>query len=134
MSTPSTHVDLSHMDRNLALEAVRVTEAAATAGLLARIRRGLRGRTSRELAATHDALVTVEEGSVMGGAGAAVMEALHAEGFELPVLQLGLPDVFTEHGDPGRLLASMGLDEAGIERAIRTRFATLLSPAVKAVG
>ena len=88
----------------------------------------------RELAATHDALVTVEEGSVMGGAGAAVMEALHAEGFELPVLQLGLPDVFTEHGDPGRLLASMGLDEAGIERAIRTRFATLLSPAVKAVG
>ncbi|WP_372661882.1 1-deoxy-D-xylulose-5-phosphate synthase [Hydrogenophaga sp.] len=60
----------------------------------------------RELAAKHDAFVTVEEGSVMGGAGSAVMEALHAEGIQLPVLPLGLPDRFIEHGDHGRLLAA----------------------------
>jgi 1-deoxy-D-xylulose-5-phosphate synthase len=88
----------------------------------------------RELASSHDALVTVEEGSVMGGAGSAVMEALQSEGFALPVLQLGLPDTFVDHGDPARLLAGLGLDAAGIERAIRARFGDLLAPAVKAVG
>jgi 1-deoxy-D-xylulose-5-phosphate synthase len=76
----------------------------------------------REMALSHDALVTVEEGSVMGGAGSAVLEALQAEGLQLPVLQLGLPDAFIEHGDPARLLADVGLDAAGIERAIRQRF------------
>jgi 1-deoxy-D-xylulose-5-phosphate synthase len=88
----------------------------------------------RELASSHDALVTVEEGSVMGGAGSAVMEALQSEGFALPVLQLGLPDTFVDHGDPARLLAGLGLDAAGMERAIRARFGNLLAPAVKAVG
>ena len=88
----------------------------------------------RELASSHDALVTVEEGSVMGGAGSAVMEALQAEGFALPVLQLGLPDTFIDHGDPARLLASVGLDGVGIERAVRARFDELLAPVVKAVG
>ncbi|WP_382327121.1 1-deoxy-D-xylulose-5-phosphate synthase [Hydrogenophaga sp. UC242_50] len=88
----------------------------------------------RELASSHDALVTVEEGSVMGGAGSAVMEALQSEGFALPVLQLGLPDTFVDHGDPARLLAGLGLDGTGIERAIRTRFGNLLAPVVKAVG
>ena len=88
----------------------------------------------RELASSHDALVTVEESSVMGGAGSAVMEALQAEGFAVPVLQLGLPDVFTDHGDPARLLSGLGLDEAGIERAIRARFGEFLATAVKAVG
>jgi 1-deoxy-D-xylulose-5-phosphate synthase len=76
----------------------------------------------RELAACHDALVTVEEGSIMGGAGSAVCEALNAAGVLKPVLQLGLPDVFIEHGDPAKLLALQGLDAAGIERAIRQRF------------
>jgi 1-deoxy-D-xylulose-5-phosphate synthase len=75
-----------------------------------------------ELARTHDALVTVEEGCLPGGAGAAVMECLAAHGLTLPVLALGLPDVFTEHGDPGRLLALYGLDAAGIEASIRRRF------------
>ncbi|WP_234263164.1 1-deoxy-D-xylulose-5-phosphate synthase [Hydrogenophaga sp. NFH-34] len=80
----------------------------------------------RELARSHEALVTVEEGCVQGGAGSAVLEALQAEGLSLPVLSLGLPDVFTEHGDPGRLLADLGLDAAGIERSIRARFGALL--------
>ena len=80
----------------------------------------------RALAASHEALVTVEEGCVMGGAGSAVLEALQAEGIVLPVLQLGLADEFTEHGDPTKLLAAQGLDEAGIERSIRARFDALL--------
>ena len=76
-----------------------------------------------QVAADHDALVTVEEGSAMGGAGSAVMEALNAAGVVRPVLALGLPDVFIEHGDPAKLLALQGLDAAGIARAITARFA-----------
>jgi 1-deoxy-D-xylulose-5-phosphate synthase len=72
-----------------------------------------------ELAATHDALVTIEEGCTMGGAGSAVCEALAAAGVARPVLQLGLPDAFIEHGDPAKLLALQGLDAAGIERSVR---------------
>jgi 1-deoxy-D-xylulose-5-phosphate synthase len=91
----------------------------------------------RELARSHDALVTLEEGCVMGGAGSAVLEALQAEGLLLPVLQLGLPDEFVEHGDPAKLLSMIGLDAAGIERSVRGRFASLLdatAPGLKVVG
>ena len=77
----------------------------------------------------HDALVTVEEGSVMGGAGWAVMEALHAAGLATPVLALGLPDQFIEHGEPAKLLALVGLDAAGIERSIVARFGPGRHPA-----
>ena len=80
----------------------------------------------RDMARSHLALVTVEEGCLMGGAGSAVLEALQAEGLILPVLQLGLPDEFIEHGDPAKLLAGVGLDAQGIERAIRARFSDLL--------
>ncbi|WP_431102178.1 1-deoxy-D-xylulose-5-phosphate synthase [Roseateles noduli] len=76
----------------------------------------------KELARTHDVLVTIEDGCVMGGAGSAVLEALQAEGLSLPVLQLGLPDEYVEHGEPGKLMAQCGLDAAGIERSIRERF------------
>jgi 1-deoxy-D-xylulose-5-phosphate synthase len=75
-----------------------------------------------ELARTHDALVTVEEGCLMGGAGSAVQEALSAAGVQRPVLMLGLPDEFIEHGDPVKLLAICGLDAAGIEQSILKRF------------
>ena len=75
-----------------------------------------------ELARTHDALVTVEDGCIMGGAGTAVTEALNAAGLTLPVLQLGLPDEFIEHGDPAKLMALCGLDAAGIEASIVKRF------------
>jgi 1-deoxy-D-xylulose-5-phosphate synthase len=90
----------------------------------------------RELARSHQALVTLEEGCVMGGAGSAVLEALQAEGLQLPVLQLGLPDQFIEHGDPAKLLAMLGLDAVGIERSVRERFAPLVHVAtgLKAVG
>jgi 1-deoxy-D-xylulose-5-phosphate synthase len=73
------------------------------------------------LAETHDLLVTVEEGVIAGGAGAAVAEALAADGVAVPMLHLGLPDAFVEHGDPQVLLADCGLDSQGIVRAIRER-------------
>ena len=73
------------------------------------------------LATTHDLLVTVEESVVAGGAGAAVIEALAAEGFAVPVLTLGLPDQFVEHGDPQQLLVDCGLDAEGIARSVRER-------------
>ena len=79
-----------------------------------------------QLARTHDALVTVEEGCLQGGAGSAVIEALQAAGMTLPVLTLGLPDEFIEHGDPGKLLAGLGLDAAGIEQSILKRFGAKL--------
>ena len=75
-----------------------------------------------ELARTHKALVTVEEGTVLGGAGSAVLEALQSLNIQRPVLQLGLSDVFIEHGDPAKLLALQGLDAEGIEAAIRQRW------------
>ena len=75
-----------------------------------------------EVAVRHHALVTLEEGATMGGAGGAVMEALAAAQVTMPVLQLGLPDVFIEHGDPARLLALQGLDADGIRLAISARF------------
>ncbi|MBB1075541.1 1-deoxy-D-xylulose-5-phosphate synthase [Rhodoferax sp. 4810] len=75
-----------------------------------------------QIAADHAMLVTVEEGCIMGGAGSAVLEALAAADLVRPVLQLGLPDSFIEHGDPGKLLSGLGLDAAGIEASVRARF------------
>ena len=74
-----------------------------------------------QLAASHDLIVTIEEGSVMGGAGSAVAEALAAAGCVKPLLQLGLPDQFIDHGDAQQLLASCGLDAAGIVASVRER-------------
>ena len=73
----------------------------------------------RRLAETHELLVTVEEHAVMGGAGGAVCEALASLGLERPVLLLGLPDRFIDHGDHAALLASVGLDAAGIVKSVR---------------
>jgi len=75
-----------------------------------------------ELATTHEGLVTVEEGCVMGGAGSAVLEALCAHGLTKPVLQLGLPDEFIDHGDQNQLRSKVGLDAQGIRAAIQARF------------
>jgi len=72
----------------------------------------------KELAASHDLLVTVEEHQVMGGAGSAVCEALAGMGLQKRVLLLGLPDRFVDHGDPAKLLASVGLDADGIRKAV----------------
>ncbi|MCY1537744.1 1-deoxy-D-xylulose-5-phosphate synthase [compost metagenome] len=74
------------------------------------------------LAETHDVLVTVEEGCVMGGAGAACLESLAAQGVLIPSLQLGLPDQFVEHGDCARLLAAHGLNADGLVQSIQAFF------------
>jgi len=76
-----------------------------------------------QMAAEHPAgIVTVEEGCLMGGAGSAVSETLAAHAIVCPVLNLGLPDRFIDHGEQTALLAGVGLDAAGIERSIRGRF------------
>ena len=74
-----------------------------------------------ELAGTHGLVVTVEENAVMGGAGSAVAEALAARSLATPLLQLGLPDRYVDHGDQAQLLASIGLDKTGIVASIRAR-------------
>ncbi|MBS0336333.1 MAG: 1-deoxy-D-xylulose-5-phosphate synthase [Proteobacteria bacterium] len=73
----------------------------------------------RTLAETHDILVTVEEHALPGGAGGAVCEVLASLKLGNRVLLLGLPDRFIDHGDPARLLASLGLDGAGIVKSIK---------------
>ena len=83
-----------------------------------------------QIASSHEALVTVEEGALMGGAGSAVLEALQDAGITLPVLRLGVPDVFTEHGDPVKILSQLGLDAAGIEHSVRQRFAPIIAAEV----
>jgi 1-deoxy-D-xylulose-5-phosphate synthase len=81
----------------------------------------------RELARTHDLLVTVEENVVAGGAGSAVNECLMAAGLPTRVVNLGLPDRFIEHGDHREQLARCGLDAAGIRRTI-LRFTSTETP------
>jgi len=79
----------------------------------------------RDLAQNHRLLVTLEENAVAGGAGAGAAETLAELGLDVPVLHLGLPDTFIEHGDPQKMLASCGLDAAGIEHVIRQRITLL---------
>ncbi|BCL74698.1 1-deoxy-D-xylulose-5-phosphate synthase [Jeongeupia sp. HS-3] len=74
-----------------------------------------------ELAASHDLIVTVEENAIMGGAGSAVIESMMRQGVIKPVLQLGLPDDYVEHGEQKQMLADCGLDAVGIAAAIRQR-------------
>lgn len=75
----------------------------------------------RELAASHDLLVTVEENAIAGGAGSAVSEYLAAQALCTPVLHIGLPDVFIKHGSQEEIRAELKLDAAGLEQQIKTR-------------
>ncbi len=75
-----------------------------------------------QVAAEHGALVTLEDGCIMGGAGSAVAEALAAKGLSKPLLQLGFEDGFIEHGDPAHLMSLQGLDAVGIQASIQKRF------------
>jgi 1-deoxy-D-xylulose-5-phosphate synthase len=86
-----------------------------------------------ELAEQHELLVTLEENAIAGGAGSAVTEFLNSRLVAMPVLQLGLPDTFMDHGKHGELLADCGLDAKGIESAIRTRMETLRHQSLKVV-
>ncbi len=73
----------------------------------------------RELASAHDVVITLEEASVQGSAGSAVAEFFAAENIIKRLIQIGLPDTFIEQGDPAIMLASVGLDAAGVEATIR---------------
>ena len=84
-----------------------------------------------ELARNHDGFVTLEDNAIAGGAGSAVAECLAAHGIVKPILHLGLPDVYLEHGSRDEVLAMAGLDLPGIRRAIHARFP---QPSVASVG
>jgi 1-deoxy-D-xylulose-5-phosphate synthase len=83
-----------------------------------------------KLATTHDVIITVEENVIMGGAGSAVAESLSAQNLTLPILHLGLPDHFVEHGDPAVLLADCGLTREGIVASVEKWIAASDTPAV----
>ena len=72
-----------------------------------------------ELAGNHSLLVTLEENAIIGGAGSEIERVLAERGLQVPVLRLGLPDRFIDHGEQGQLLAELGLDKAGIVRSVR---------------
>ena len=74
-----------------------------------------------DMAAKHQLIVTIEENTVMGGAGSAVNEFLLASNYQIPVLNLGLPDTFLEHGKVPKMLADVGLDATSIATAIKKR-------------
>jgi len=78
----------------------------------------------KSLAADHDYFVTIEDGAIQGGAGSACLEALSSMGLYKPLLQLGLPDQFIEHGDYNLLMTKCGLDVEGIANSIKQRFPT----------
>ncbi|MCB1555379.1 MAG: 1-deoxy-D-xylulose-5-phosphate synthase [Xanthomonadales bacterium] len=87
-----------------------------------------------QLASEHDAIVTLEDNVIQGGAGSAVLEHLAATGICMPVLQIGLPDAFQEHASREHLLAEAGLDRDGIIERVRERFASLLAQPARAIG
>ncbi|MCC6915738.1 1-deoxy-D-xylulose-5-phosphate synthase [Nitrosomonas sp.] len=76
------------------------------------------------LAADHELLVTIEENTIMGGAGSAVMECLSHLGKNINLLQLGLPDIFIDQGDPAQMLSDCGLDRAGIIQSVKARLSS----------
>lgn len=102
-------------------EAIKVGETLDATVVDMRFIKPLDEALVRQLAAEHVLLVTVEENSVMGGAGSAVSEFLAAENSLTPILHLGLPDYYVEHAKPAQMLAECGLDAAGIESAVRQR-------------
>ena len=87
-----------------------------------------------ELARTHEAFVTLEDNAIAGGAGAGVAELLAAHGITLPILHLGLPDAYLEHGSREEVLSMAGLDLPGIRHAIRTRFGQMMPADVASTG
>jgi 1-deoxy-D-xylulose-5-phosphate synthase len=78
-----------------------------------------------QLAGSHDLIVTLEENAIAGGAGAGVSEYLSSQGVNLPVLHLGLPDTFIDHGKHQDLLAACGLNTSSILHSIEQRLAIL---------
>ncbi len=109
-------------------EALQVGEALDATVVDMRFVKPLDEALVQQLADSHELLVTVEENSVMGGAGSAVNEFLTREGLLQAILNLGLPDYYVEHAKPAEMLTECGLDAAGIEAAVRARLTSLQQP------
>jgi 1-deoxy-D-xylulose-5-phosphate synthase len=106
-------------------EALKVGETLDASVVDMRFVKPLDEALVRQLAASHELLVSIEENSIMGGAGSAVSEFLARENILKPLLHLGLPDYYVEHAKPAQMLAECGLDQAGIEDAVRQRLSLL---------
>ncbi|TBU97948.1 1-deoxy-D-xylulose-5-phosphate synthase [Stutzerimonas kirkiae] len=106
-------------------EALRAAEESDATVIDMRFVKPLDATLLRQTADSHQLLVTIEENSIMGGAGSAVGEFLSAEGITRPLLHLGLPDQYVEHAKPAQMLAECGLDHQGIAASIRTRLELL---------
>ena len=74
-----------------------------------------------DMATSHQLIVTIEENTTMGGAGSAVNEFLISANYQIPILNLGLPDKFLEHGKVAEMLANVGLDAGSITSAIKKK-------------
>jgi 1-deoxy-D-xylulose-5-phosphate synthase len=85
------------------------------------------------LAARHQAIITIEENAVIGGAGAGVGELLAAHGVQLPLLHIGIPDRFIEHGSRDTCLAAAGLDHAGLTASIEQWWAPHIQERIRSV-
>ena len=103
-------------------EAVKVAQALNATVVNMRWAKPLDLKTLREIALAHERLVTLEDGTRMGGAGSAVMEALQDMEIARHVLVIGFEDAFTEHGDPGVLMQQYGLTASGIQQRIEARW------------
>src|SRR5580700_244458 len=86
------------------------------------------------LAERHRAIVTIEENAIIGGAGAGVGELLAANGLQLPLLHIGIPDRFIEHGSRETCLAAAGLDLAGLTAAVERWWTPQSQERIRAVG
>ena len=87
-----------------------------------------------DIARRHSAIVTLEENAVQGGAGSAVAEVLAAEGVTLPLMQIGIPDRFIEHGSRETCLAAAGLDAASLEAGVERWWSLQTRSAIRSVG
>jgi 1-deoxy-D-xylulose-5-phosphate synthase len=104
----------------LLYEALKVAEAMDATVVNMRWAKPLDLELLKEVAQTHDRIVTLEDGTRKGGAGAAVLEALQDLGLVKPVLVIGFEDEFTEHGDPNLLMQQYGLTAPGIQKRIES--------------
>jgi 1-deoxy-D-xylulose-5-phosphate synthase len=106
-------------------EALKVAETLDATVVDMRFVKPLDEDLVRDIAGSHELLVTIEENAIMGGAGGAVSEFLARENILKSMLHLGLPDSYVEHAKPAQMLAECGLDEAGIEASVRQRLQLL---------